>query len=178
MRGPLFVALLAVAWLGAQTNQIPPLPVQLIDGQQARLDELHADGPLVIDFWALWCAPCLKAMRHLDAFQARYGPRGLRVLAVNLDTERSRSKVRSYVRSRGYRFLVALDPSNDIYRRFNGNALPYTLLVDRNGRIVYRHTGYVPGDETALEREITALLARPTRTAPIQGPPDGTTDSR
>ena len=159
MRRSLILAVSAVGLLWAQTNQVPSVSVQLMDGRKVALRELHARGPLVIDFWALWCAPCLKAMRHLDAFQDRYGPRGLTVLAVNLDTERSRSKVRSYVKSRGYDFQVALDPSNDVYRRFNGNALPYTLLIDREGRIIYRHTGYLPGDEEYLEREIALLFA-------------------
>ncbi|MEE9161416.1 MAG: TlpA disulfide reductase family protein [Candidatus Neomarinimicrobiota bacterium] len=159
MRRPLILAISVAGLLATQTNQAPSVSVQLMDGRKVALRELHAKGPLVIDFWALWCAPCLKAMRHLDAFQTRYGPQGLTVLAVNLDTERSRSKVRSYVKARGYGFQVALDPSNDVYRRFNGNALPYTLLIDREGRIIYRHTGYLPGDEQALERQIALLLA-------------------
>ncbi len=165
MRRPLILAISAAGLLLAQTNQVPAVSVQLMDGRKVALRELHTKGPLVIDFWALWCAPCLKAMRHLDAFQTRYGPQGLTVLAVNLDTERSRSKVRSYVKSRGYAFQVALDPSNDVYRRFNGNALPYTLLIDRGGRITYRHTGYLPGDEQALEREIALLFADATTPA-------------
>ena len=158
MKRMLFVVLMAAALLGSQTKRLPQTTVRLLDGRKATLRELHAEGPLLIDFWALWCAPCLKAMRHLDAFQSSYGDRGLQVLTINLDTERSRSKVRSYLKSRGYGFQTALDPSNDTFRRLSGNALPYTLLIDRSGQIIYRHTGYVPGDEQALERHIAALL--------------------
>ncbi len=178
MKRLLFVVLIAAALLGSQTKRLPQTTVRLLDGTKATLRELNAQGRLLIDFWALWCAPCLKAMRHLDAFQSSYGDRGLQVLTINLDTERSRSKVRSYLKSRGYGFQTALDPSNDTFRRLSGNALPYTLLVDRSGQIVYRHTGYVPGDEQALERQIAALLA-PVRSpaGPQHSPRDSSAPS-
>jgi thiol-disulfide isomerase/thioredoxin len=122
------------------------------------LEEIHHTGPVLIDFWALWCAPCLKAMRHLNDLQEKYRDQGLTVLGINLDTERSRSKVRSYIRSKGYGFTVALDPSQESYRRLNGTAMPFTLLVNSTGKIVYRHSGYMPGDEKILESEIQSII--------------------
>lgn len=174
----LFMAMLTASTLWSQTNQLPQTTVRLLDGRQVTFQELHAEGPLLIDFWALWCAPCLKAMRHLNDFQSSYGEQGLQVLTINLDTERSRSKVRSYLKSRGYGFQTALDPSNDTFRRLSGNVLPYTLLIDQSGRIVYRHTGYVPGDEQTLERHIAALLD-PARSpaAPHDPPGDNSSPS-
>lgn len=153
-------------FLFSQTNQIPNLSIRMIDGEKTTVDKLLQDGPILIDFWALWCAPCLKAMRHLDEFQNKYADKGFKVLMINLDTERSRSKVRSYVKSRGYKFLVALDPSKETYRRLNGNVMPYTLLVDATGKIVYKHSGYVPGDERSLEKEIVILLNSSSSSAP------------
>jgi thiol-disulfide isomerase/thioredoxin len=142
----------------AQTDQIPAIELKLTDGTETSLEEIHHSGPVLIDFWALWCAPCLKAMRHLDDLQEKYREQGLTVLGINLDTERSRSKVRSYIRSKGYGFTVALDPSQESYRRLNGTAMPYTMLVDSTGKIVYRHSGYLPGDEKILETEIQSVL--------------------
>ncbi len=142
----------------AQTDQIPAIELKLTDGTETSLEEIHHSGPVLIDFWALWCAPCLKAMRHLDNLQEKYREQGLTVLGINLDTERSRSKVRSYIRSKGYGFTVALDPSQESYRRLNGTAMPYTMLVDSTGKIVYRHSGYLPGDEKILETEIQSVL--------------------
>lgn len=142
----------------AQTDQIPAIKLKLTDGTETSLEEIHHSGPVLIDFWALWCAPCLKAMRHLDDLQEKYREQGLTVLGINLDTERSRSKVRSYIRSKGYGFTVALDPSQESYRRLNGTAMPYTILVDSTGKIVYRHSGYLPGDEKILETEIQSIL--------------------
>ncbi|MCH8012762.1 MAG: TlpA family protein disulfide reductase [Candidatus Marinimicrobia bacterium] len=157
--GSVFLILFLISnFLFSQTNQLPNLSIRMMDGKKTTVDNLLQDGPILIDFWALWCAPCLKAMRHLDEFQSKYVDKGFNVLMINLDTERSRSKVRSYIKSRGYQFLVAMDPSQDTYRRLNGNVLPYTLLVDASGKIVYKHSGYVPGDEKSLEKEILILL--------------------
>ncbi len=145
-------------FLIAQIDQIPVIKLKLADGSEMTLEEIYHTGPVLIDFWALWCAPCLKAMRHLDDLQEKYRDQGLTILGINLDTERSRSKVRSYIRSKGYGFTVALDPSQESYRRLNGTAMPYTMLVDSTGKIVYRHSGYMPGDEKILEAEILSVL--------------------
>jgi thiol-disulfide isomerase/thioredoxin len=149
---------LILNFLIAQIDQIPAIKLKLADGSEMTLEEIHHTGPVLIDFWALWCAPCLKAMRHLNDLQEKYRDQGLTVLGINLDTERSRSKVRSYIRSKGYGFTVALDPSQESYRRLNGTAMPFTLLVNSKGKIVYRHSGYMPGDEKILESEIQSII--------------------
>lgn len=141
-----------------QTDRVPLVEVRLIDGTQTTVQELLKDGPLLVDFWALWCAPCLKAMPHLDEYHKVFKDRGFNVLAINLDTQRSLSKVRTYVRSRGYSFLVAVDPAQESFQRLNGNSLPYTLLIDSSGKIHHRHMGYVPGDEKTLRDQIVTLL--------------------
>ena len=146
-------------FLIAQIDQIPVIKLKLADGSEMTLEEIHHTGPVLIDFWALWCAPCLKAMRHLDDLQEKYRDQGLTILGINLDTERSQSKVRSYIRSKGYGFTVALDPSQKSYRRLNGTAMPFTLLVNSTGKIVYRHSGYVPGDEKIFDTEIQSILS-------------------
>ena len=142
----------------AFSQGIPNFQFNTMDGKQSSLSNLLEEGPVLIDFWALWCAPCLKGMRHFNKFQEFYEENGLTVLMVNLDTERSRSKVRAYVRSKKYQFLVAMDPSQNIYRQLSGTALPYTLLIDKSGEITYKHTGYMPGDEEILEENISKLF--------------------
>ena len=129
-----------------------------MNGQSVLLKDLIQQGPILIDYWALWCSPCLKEMPHLDKLQDEFSDEGFRVLAVNLDTERSVSKVKSYIRSKGYDLEVALDPAQETYRRLNGKAMPYSLLVDRTGKIIYRHSGYAPGDEKVLRKKVEALV--------------------
>jgi len=96
----------------SQISKIPPVTLNTIDGKHTTVDALLKEGPLVIEFWALWCAPCIKSMRYFNGFHNMFQDKGLNVLAINLDSERSRSKVRNYINSRGYKFLVALDPAH------------------------------------------------------------------
>jgi len=144
--------------LNGQFGIAPPLKFKLMNGQSVLLKDLIQQGPILIDYWALWCSPCLKEMPHLDKLQDEFIDEGFRVLAVNLDTERSVSKVKSYIRSKGYDLEVALDPAQETYRRLNGKAMPYSLLVDRTGKIIYRHSGYAPGDEKVLRKKVEALV--------------------
>ena len=150
--------ILFLSVLNGQFGNAPPLKFKLMNGQSVLLKDLIQKGPILIDYWALWCSPCLKEMPHLDKLQDEFGDEGFRVLAVNLDTERSVSKVKSYIRSKGYDLEVALDPAQETYRRLNGKAMPYSLLVDRTGKIIYRHSGYAPGDEKVLWQKVEALV--------------------
>ena len=75
-----------------------------------------------------------------------------------MDTPRSMSKVKSYIKTTGFDFIVLSDPRSDSFRKLGGKAMPLLLLVNKDGSIYKRHTGYNPGDEIALEKEIKELI--------------------
>ena len=84
--------ILFLSLLNAQFGTAPPLKFKLINGQSVMLKNLIEEGPVLIDYWALWCGPCLNEMPHLEKLQDDFGDDGFRIIAVNLDTERSVSK--------------------------------------------------------------------------------------
>ena len=137
---------------------LPNLSFKLMDGGHTTLDELLQDGPVFIDFWATWCAPCKKVMIHLERFQQKYSKHGFNILAVSTDSPRSISKVKSYIRSKKYSFIVALDPNQQIAQKLNATLLPTSLLINQNREIVWFHQGYIPGDEVEIEKQILAVL--------------------
>ena len=135
-----------------------------LSGKKVDLSGLHREGPLVIDFWALWCLPCLKQLPELQRIWDQYSDRGLSFVAVNEDSPSDQAKVRPYVKKQRYRFPVLLDEDKDLWYQFKVLTLPTTVLLNRDGEIVYSHTGYKPGDEAELIEQIELLLTLPANT--------------
>ena len=154
--------LFLIAQIGAKVeieNKLPKMSLKLLNGKLINISSFLENGPILINFWATWCAPCLKEMKFLDKFNKKYIDSGFQVVSINTDTPRSLSKVKSFVKSRGYSFNILLDPKSEYIRKAGGKVLPYLLLVNTDGTIFKRHMGYNPGDEITLEKEILEMIA-------------------
>ena len=136
----------------------PAFSLKNLDGQRVSLDDLLGRGTLLIDFWATWCKPCIKELPHLHDLYLKYRDRGFQVVAISEDSPRSLSKVKSFVAGNKYEFLVLLDENSTVQRKFNFRALPYTVLLDRDGHVIHSRMGYRPGDERVLEEKLLILL--------------------
>jgi peroxiredoxin len=116
------------------------------------------DGDVVlVNFWATWCPPCLKEMPAFVEMQEAYGDQGLTILAVAIDDEEA---VREFAETHGLNFPVLLGESDGMgITRDYGNrmgALPYSALLDREGRIRFIQAGELHKD--VFERELRPLL--------------------
>tara|TARA_B100001964_G_scaffold128439_1_gene142022 strand:- start:3813 stop:4595 length:783 start_codon:yes stop_codon:yes gene_type:complete len=138
---------------GMETQQL-----KILGGKNTNLKKLLSEGPVLLDFWATWCGPCLKEMVHLQRFHEKYEGYGLTILTVNQDSPKSISKVRSVLKSKKFSFMVALDPNGKIAKRLNAQLMPTTILLDMDGVIRWMHQGYLPGDEIEIESRIQALI--------------------
>ena len=132
--------------------------LDLVDGESKAFSEIYPDGPLLVNFWALWCKPCRTEMKALVNLYAKYSADGFQILGINQDTPRSLAKVRSFVESHQIDYLIALDPNKEIFEMYNGQVIPLSILYDKEGNILYQSTGYLPGDEFKLEEEIVKAL--------------------
>ena len=83
---------------------------------------------------------------------------GFSVLSVSIDNQKSLSQVRSYVRVNNYSFDVFLDPNMQVFKKMNGNLMPTNILLDQKGNIIWRHYGYLPGDEKNMNLQIRSAL--------------------
>ncbi len=143
---------------GSDGSQSPDFTLRDLDNNKVTLSELYGDGPILVSLWALWCRPCLEELPHIDALYQKYRERGLKVIAVSQDSPRSQNKVKSYIKSKKYGVQVLLDPNGDLTRKFKTKVIPYTLILDSEGRIVHSRTGYRKGQEKELEDVLVGLL--------------------
>ena len=132
--------------------------IELLNGNEVEFADLYKDGPVLVNFWALWCKPCRTEMKHLKKIYEKYSEKGFKILGINQDTPRSLSKVNSFVQSYQIEYLIGLDPNKKYFEMFNGQVIPYSLLYNRKGEVVYLHSGYLPGDEKELEEAVEKVL--------------------
>ncbi len=128
-----------------------------INGDQIDSDELLSKKAVIVDFWAKWCGPCKKALPHLSDLQEKYRDL-VNVICISTDKARDAGKVRSFVKSKNFEFITLLDPNKNVSKLFNVNTIPRTFIIDENGEIVYRHEGYIQGDEHELETELRKVI--------------------
>ncbi|WP_083261200.1 TlpA family protein disulfide reductase [Crocinitomix algicola] len=144
---------------GDTGKKMPSVQIQDIDGNSINTGELSNDGnPIIVSFWATWCKPCRLELNTIaEEYDDLVDETGVKLVAVSIDDERNKSKVRPVVDAAAWDYEIWLDPNSDLKRAMGVNYPPQTFLLDGEGNIVYSHVGYVPGDEQKLYDEIYKL---------------------
>jgi len=131
-----------------------------LKGKTIRLSQ-HKDKVVLIAFWGTWCGPCQTELTQMQALWKKHRDAGFELLSICVDPPDTESLVRQTVRRYGYEFPVLLDQETEVANRYNPTMdLPFSVLLDRKGRVFARHQGFRPGDEKTVEQEIIKLLAR------------------
>ena len=116
-------------------SKAPDFTVVDLDGEVVSLSDLRGD-PVILNFWATWCPPCLKEIPEFIELQNTYGEQGFQIVGIAIDDEEA---VRDYVEEVGmnYPSLVAEADGVLLAKRYgNGiGALPYTVIINRDGEI-------------------------------------------
>jgi peroxiredoxin len=133
--------------------------VTTVNGDQVNFKDYLGKGPLLVNFWALWCEPCKQEMKAFKMLTDKFKSEGVNMVAINTDQVRSVGKVRAWVNTQKIDFPVLLDPDGDIARDiFSMESLPYSLILMPNGTVYKKHIGYTAGDEKETEKEIVDLI--------------------
>jgi len=146
-------ASLASSGLTGQTA--PDFVLKSATGENLRLSEYRGDV-VMINFWATWCGPCRQEMPLLDELYGRYQRVGFNLLGVNIDDDSRRAM--AMVNELGIKFPVLFDEDKKVSKLYEVEAMPLTLLLDREGTVRHVHHGYQPGYEQKYLNEIRSLL--------------------
>jgi thiol-disulfide isomerase/thioredoxin len=137
---------------------VPEVTVETRTGEKVRLTDLKGH-PLLINFWATWCGPCISEMPALDALAAERAGTPLMIMAVSED-RKGESVVAPFLKKLRLTSLpIYLDPETKALAAFGSDALPTTVLIDRNGREIGRLMGAASWDSVAARRLIDRLLS-------------------
>ena len=142
----------------------PPQPAPALrftarDGTPKTLADFRG-RPVLVNFWATWCGPCREEMPSLDRLQAKLGSR-LKILAISEDRRGADIVDRFLARMNLASLAIYLDPVNDALEAFNLRGLPTSILLDRDGRMVWRVEGAVDWTSAAAAAKLTPYLASP-----------------
>jgi peroxiredoxin len=133
----------------------PDFTLRQIDGPNLRLGEQRG-RVVMVNFWATWCGPCRIELPQLAKLHDRYRGSGFLLLAVNIDEDPNAA--RALAGKLGLKFPVLLDTDKKVVGAYDLNAMPATVLIDKDGRVRHLHRGYREGVEQRYEQQVRELL--------------------
>lgn len=141
-------------------NSLPSIQVQTLDGKEVNIQDVVKDNDLtVISFWATWCKPCHKELDNIAELYPQWKKEyGVEVIAITIDDARAFSRVKPMVARQGWEYTILSDKNQDLQRALNFQTIPQTFIINTAGRIMYTHSGYVPGYEYILADKIKEFL--------------------
>lgn len=150
----LFFLLIGTSLFGQ--NELPDVTVKSLSGKEVNFNTISKikDTSLVISFWATWCIPCITEMEVLhEQYEEKQKEFPFKIIAISIDDTRTSNKVKPFIKGRGWKFDFYTDSNHDLKRALNINDIPHILVI-KNGKIIYQHTGYTPGNEENIYQKL------------------------
>jgi thiol-disulfide isomerase/thioredoxin len=155
----LFITLVAQA----QSSGLPATQVKDVStGKKIAFNEAFTPGKVtLVSFWATWCVPCKKEIKNVREKMTGWQKEAeFNYLTVSIDESRAEGLVRSYAKSQGWDFPYYIDPNGDLKRSLNFQNVPFTVIVDKNGKVAFTHTGYEEGGEEEVFARVKELASK------------------
>jgi len=144
---------------------VPDINIIDINNQTITFSQFRDKNVVLIDFWASWCMPCRESFPHLREIYSKYHPKGLEIIAIAwLDRDKltwteaiNQEKVNMWYNATTI-FRNGEINNKDISDNFSVPAIPFTLLIDKTGKIIYRHVGYSKESEASLDKLLAQIF--------------------
>lgn len=151
------VAALLLLLAAPLAQALEPAPNFTLAGVKEEVTLAAQQGKVVyLDFWASWCTPCRQSFPWMNELQARFGNKGLKIIAINLDKDREQSQ--AFLDATKPTFTIAYDPDGKSAEAYRVMGMPSSYLIDRKGQLHSSHIGFRDKDKAALEQQIEELL--------------------
>ena len=152
----LFMFLFQSALVFTQTLRGFNLPD--LNNQFINFEKVKGKKITVIDFWATWCKPCMKGIPKLSQLSSKYRSEGVQFIGINGDGPRNIAKVGPLSKALQIDYPVLLDPDLSIMQDLNVSTFPTLLILNEKNEVIWRHEGYVEGDDLIIEKAILNSL--------------------
>ncbi|MCR5312897.1 MAG: TlpA family protein disulfide reductase [Bacteroidaceae bacterium] len=142
--------------------QLPSIMLKNINGQSVKTDTLsNGNKPFIVSFFATWCKPCNRELSAIaDVYEDWQEETGVKIYAVSIDKAQNINKVRPLADQNGWDYDILLDPNSDFCRALGIQMIPFVLICDGDGKIVYKHNGYTDGSENELLDKVRQLVQK------------------
>lgn len=146
---------LAFCAFAVQAAPAPDFTLKNDAGENIRLAEQRGKV-VMLNFWASWCGPCRKEMPLLDEMYQRYNKVGFELYGINVEQDTAAAK--KLLKDLGVTLPVLYDPESKVSKLYKVDAMPTTVMIDKNGEIRYVNRGYKAGDEEKYRDQIQTLI--------------------
>ncbi|SEO45185.1 Thiol-disulfide isomerase or thioredoxin [Duganella sp. CF517] len=155
------ISILLAATLGASSafalEKGAPAPQFDLQGMDGAVQLAKLTGKVVyVDFWASWCGPCRQSFPWMNEMQAKYGPRGLQIVGINVDAKSEDAK--TFLAATPAKFTIAFDPKGATPRQYGIKGMPSSVLIGADGKVLLEHSGFRDADRAELEAKIQSAL--------------------
>lgn len=152
----LATSLAAAPLAASETSGVAPdFTLKSKNGDNIRLADFKGKV-VMINFWASWCGPCRQEMPALDQLYTRYQRGGFTVLGVNVETDSHAAD--NLLKKIPVTFPILYDSTSSVSELYQVQAMPTSLLIDRDGNLRHIYQGYKPGYEDKYRNDIKALI--------------------
>lgn len=158
--------LLALACITIVVNthaqDLPDTEIKNVNtGKKIPFNETCEKGKVtLINFWATWCVPCKKEIKNVSLKLADWKKEAdFNYITISIDEARAEGLVRTYAMSQGWTFPYYIDMNAELKRSLSFQTVPFTMIIDKNGKVAFSHAGYEEGGEVEVFAKIKELAA-------------------
>jgi len=140
-------------------SDAPTFNAPLLAGGDFDLGPYIGTNAILLDFWSIYCVSCIQEMPKLVDIYNRYKDQGLVAVGVDLDSFGTR-RVKKFVKGLDFKvtYPIVIDKRRQVAAKYGVSVLPTTVVIDKDGKVIFYHVGYSPGDEEEIEQKVKEAL--------------------